>query len=265
MNYRFISLRRQGLAYHLSFNRPDRRNALNRTMMQEIGNAIDLLGADPSARALVLRGRGGAFCAGGDLGAMSELPPKPGRGADPLVANYREFGGVLASLNRLRLAVISVVEGLAVGGGFGMACCSDVVILHRSAKFGIPEPRSGFIPSQILPFLVRRLGEGLVRYLAVTGAIMNAATARQLGLGQFLCATRPALERTLKNVLRDVGKMEPDALATAKRLILMCATDSDARVMDSASRELVRLLRRPEARAGMRAFLQKKSPPWAGR
>jgi len=139
------------------------------------------------------------------------------------------------------------------------------VILHRSAKIGVPEPRAGFIPSQILPFMVRRLGEGLVRHLAVTGAILDAAAARQAGVGQYLCATRPALERMLESVLRQVGRMEPDALATVKRLTLLCAAGTDKSVMDRASVELVRLLRRPEALAGMRAFLQKKLPPWAGR
>ena len=262
-NYRFIELRREGLAYRLDFNRPERRNALNHAMMLEIGDAVDRVGADRTARALVLRGTGGAFCAGGDLGAMSDMPPQPADGPDPLLANYRVFGDVLAKLNRLPQAVVAVIEGPAVGGGFGMACCADVGILHRSARFGIPEPRSGLIPSQVLPFLARRLGEGMVRYLAVTGTIMDAAGARKAGLGQFLCATRPALDRTLKNVLRDIARMEPDALATVKRLIQMCAAEADPVVMDRASAELVRLLRRPEARAGMRAFLQKKPPPWA--
>lgn len=252
------------MAYHLTFNRPDRRNALNHAMMLELGDAFDRVGADRSARALVLRGARGAFCAGGDLGAMADMPPKPTDGPDPLVASYRMFGGVLARLNQLPQAVVSLIEGPAVGGGFGMACCSDVVILHRSAKFGIPEPRSGFIPSQILPFMVRRLGEGVVRYLAVTGAIIDAPTARRLGLGQFVCASGAQLESTRDTVLRDVARMEPDAMATAKRLTLMCATSSDEAVMDRASTELVRLLRRPEALAGMKAFLQKKPPPWAG-
>jgi isohexenylglutaconyl-CoA hydratase len=161
--------------------------------------------------------------------------------------------------------VVAVVEGPAVGGGFGMVCCADVVILHRSARFGIPEPRWGFIPSQILPFLVRRLGEGAARRLAVTGTILDAAGARRLGLGHFLCATPAALERTLNAVLGDIGRMEPDALATAKRLTLMCATRGDEEVMDHASVELVRLLRRPEALEGMRAFLLKKPPAWAKR
>ena len=263
MGYRFIVLRREGIAWHLEFNRPERRNALNHAMMVEIGDAVDRVAADRKVRALVLRGTGGAYCAGGDLGAMSDLPPKPRVGVDPLVAHYRLFGKVLAKLNALSQAVVSVVEGPAVGGGFGMVSCSDVVILHRSAKFGIPEPRSGFIPSQVLPFLVRRLGEGTVRYLSVTGAIADAKAAQRLGLGQYLCASARGLERALKAVLRDVGKMEPEALASAKRLTLMCASTSDETVLDRASVELVRLLRRPEALAGMRAFLLKKPPPWA--
>ena len=265
MSYRFIVLRREGIAWHLEFNRPERRNALNHAMMAEIGDAVDRVGGDRKARARVLRGTGGPYCAGGDLGAMAELPRKPRAGRDPLVAKYRFFGKVLARLNRLPQAVVSVVEGPAVGGGFGMVCCSDAVIMRRSAKFGVPEPRSGFIPSQILPFLVRRLGEGAVRYLAVTGAIADAVAAQRLGLGQYLCATAAGLERALQSVLRDIGRMEPDALATAKRLTLMCASHGDEAVMDRASVELVRLLRRPEALAGMRAFLLKKLPPWARR
>ena len=263
--YRFITLRREGLAWHLSFNRPERRNALNHAMMGEIGDAIDRVAADRKARALVLRGNGGAFCAGGDLGSMSDMPKKPAKGPDPLVEHYREYGELFEKLDRLPRAVISVVEGPAVGGGLAMVCCSDVVILHRSAKFGIPEPRSGFIPSQVLPFLTRRLGEGTTRYLAVTGAIMDAASARRAGLGSFLCATPAALERTVKSVLRDIGRMEPDALATVKRLALSCATGSRGSVLDRGSVELARLLRRPEALEGMQAFLKKQPPPWAGR
>ena len=263
MAYRYIALRREGSIAQLSFQRPERRNALNHDMMREIGEAVERVGADDRARALVLRGAGGAFCAGGDLGAMSDMPPLPASGADPLIGPYRYFGEVLARLNRLPKAVIAVVEGPAVGGGLGMVCCSDVVILHRSAKLGIPEPRSGFIPSQILPFLVRRIGEGAARYLAVTGEVVGAASAREVGLAHFVCNSTASLEKKLKDVLRDVGRMEPDALAAVKRLVLDCATRGDSEVMDAASLELVRLLRRPQARAGMEAFLKKKPTPWS--
>lgn len=260
MAYRFIALRVEGIVAHLTFQRPERRNALNHEMMREIGAAVEKVGADGKVRALVLRGSGGAFCAGGDLGAMSDMPPVPAKGPDPLIAPYRYFGEVLERLNRLPQAVIAVVEGPAVGGGLGMVCCADVAILQGSAKLGIPEPRSGFIPSQILPFLVRRIGESAARYLAVTGAVIDAKAAREIGLASFVTN---AVEKKLKDVLKDVGRMEPDALATVKRLVLDCATQADRAVMDAASMELVRLLRRPQARAGMQAFLRKKPPPWA--
>ena len=259
MAYRFIALRREGIAAYLTFQRPERRNALNHDMMREIGDAVERVAADREARALVLRGAGGAFCAGGDLGAMSEMPPVPAKGPDPLIAPYRYFGEVLERLNRLPQAVIAVVEGPAVGGGLGMVCCSDVVILHKSAKLGIPEPRSGFIPSQMIPFLVRRVGEGVARYLAVTGTVIDAQTASEIGVATFITN---AVDRKIKEVLKDIGRMEPEALATVKRLVLDCAAQSDRAVMDAASVELVRLLRRPQARAGMEAFLKKKPPPW---
>ncbi|MDA0225567.1 MAG: enoyl-CoA hydratase/isomerase family protein [Proteobacteria bacterium] len=263
VTYRCILLERAGIAWRLTFNRPERRNALTQEMMAEIGDAITRVAADATTRALVLRGRGGSFSAGGDLGAMSGMPPRPADGPDPLIAQYRSFGDVLEKLNRLPKAVVAVVEGPAVGGGFGMACCADVVILARSARFGIPEPRAGFIPSQILPFLVRRIGEGAVRHLAVTGTIMDARSARRLGLGQFLCTNAQAIEQALETVLEAIARMEPDALATVKRLALACATSADAAVMDAASIELARLLRRPEAKEGMAAFLAKARPSWA--
>jgi isohexenylglutaconyl-CoA hydratase len=259
MAYRFITLRREGMVSHLTFRRPERRNALNHEMMREIGDALERAGANRSARALVLRGEGGAFCAGGDLGAMSEMPPAAASGPDPLVAPYRYFGEVLERLNSMPQAVIAVVEGPAVGGGLGMVCCADVVIAHHSAKFGIPEPRSGFIPSQMIPFLVRRVGEGPARYLGVTGSVIDAQAALQIGLAHCVSEN---VDDKLGEVLDAVGRMEPDALATVKRLLLECAHRPAGEVMDAASVELVRLLRRPEARAGMEAFLQKKPPPW---
>ena len=160
-DYANIKLERDGAVARLMLNRPERRNALTHAMMLELEDAFAGSRDDQSCRVLVLRGAGGHFCAGGDLDAMADMPPEPANGAaDPLVPAYRQFGDALLALNNLPQATVSIVEGSAVGGGFGMACCSDVVILHDSARFGMPEPKVGFIPSQIIPFVVRRIGEG---------------------------------------------------------------------------------------------------------
>ena len=264
--YSSISFERDGAIARLTLQRPERRNALTHAMMLELEDAFSRVRDDAGCRVLVLRGAGGHFCAGGDLDAMADMTPPPANGAtDPLVAAYRQFGSALLALNNLPQATVAIVEGSAVGGGFGIACCSDVVLLHDSARFGVPEPKVGFIPSQIIPFLVRRLGEGPVRELAVTGRVIDAEEAYRLGIGRFRCRDETAIEATLKGLLEDILKMEPQALATVKRLVLSCAAEEDAAVLDDAAESLVGLLRRPQVAAGIEAFMAKTTPPWAKR
>ena len=261
--YANISLAREGPIARLTLNRPDRRNALTHAMMLELADAFAHLRDDQACRVLVLRGAGGNFCAGGDLDAMADMPPKPANdAADPMLPAYRQFGDALLALNRLPQATVAVVEGSAVGGGLGMACCSDVVILHESARLGMPEPKWGFIPSQILPFVVRRVGEGAARDLAVTGRVIDATEAQRLGIGRQFCANTAELNRTLKAVLDDILKLEPEALASVKRLVLSAATADDRAVLDDDAESLVGLLRRPQAAEGIKAFMAKQAPPW---
>jgi isohexenylglutaconyl-CoA hydratase len=263
-DYANIVLAREGAVARLTLNRPDRRNALTHAMMLELEDAFGRIRDDRNCRVLVLRGAGGHFCAGGDLDAMADMPPQPANGeADPLVPAYRQFGEALMALNHLPQATIAVVEGSAVGGGFGMACCSDVVILHDSAKFGMPEPKVGFIPSQILPFVARRIGQGPLRDISVTSRLVDADEAVRLGIGRHRCSTIVDIAKTLRGLIEDILKGEPQAIATAKRLVLSAPTTDDRAVLDDAAASLVGLLRRPQAAEGIKAFKAKTNPPWA--
>jgi isohexenylglutaconyl-CoA hydratase len=262
--YDNITLERDGAIARLTLNRPDRRNALTHAMMVELEDALATVRDDQTCRVLVLRGAGGHFSAGGDLDAMANMPPTPANGAaDPLVTAYRKLGEALLALDHLPQAVVAIVEGSAVGGGLGIACCSDVVILHESARLGMPEPKWGFIPSQILPFVVRRIGEGAARDLAVTGRVIDGAEAHRLGVGRHFCANTAELNRTVKSLTDEILKLEPQALATVKRLVLSAATADDRAVLDDAAESLVGLLRRPQAAEGIKAFMAKAPPPWS--
>ena len=258
-----LRLTRRGARLELTLDRAATKNALTHAMMQEIGAVVSAVGGDSELRALVLRGAGGNFCAGGDLNFMADMPPPPAAGeADPLVAPYRYFGDVLVELNNLPQAVVAVVAGAAVGGGFGMACCSDVVIALPSARFGMPEPRVGFIPSQVIPFVTRRIGVAQARRLAVTGETVDSAAAVALGIAHYAVADEAEAEAVLARVLEQIGRCEPAAVAAVKRLVLASEGGALESVLDDAAASLVDLLRRPSARQGIDAFMAKRPPPW---
>jgi len=246
----------------LNFNRPEVRNALNELMMAEIGQAVSQLADAARIRVIILRGEGGHFCAGGDLNMMRNTPPPADDGTDPELARYRMFGDVLEGMNRLPQAVIAVVEGTCVGGGFGMAACADLVIAGTSARFGLPEPRHGFIPSQIIPFLVRRLGEAAVRRMAVTASVIDAGEGHRLGMSDILVPDAE-IDATLARELTTLHRAAPRAVAAVKKLVLDSSEQPLEPVLDQGAGALLELLRGPEAAEGISAFLAKRPPGWA--
>ncbi|MFU8817407.1 MAG: enoyl-CoA hydratase/isomerase family protein [Pseudomonadales bacterium] len=263
-DFQYLRLAATGGVSTLTFHRPEMRNALNEQMMVEIGQAVEYLRRLPDARVVVVRGAGGHFCAGGDLNTMRD-PPAPGLdGSDPAKARYRAFGDVLGRLNRLPQAVIAVVEGTCVGGGFGMAACADVVIAGESARFGLPEPRHGFIPSQIIPFLVRRLGEAAVRRIAVTASVVGAREAYRLGMVDVLVADAD-IELALARELTNLHRAAPRAVAAVKNLVVESTEQPLDRVLDHGATALMELLRGAEAAEGISAFLAKRPPGWERR
>lgn len=265
-DFEFIRLARTGTRVWLTFNRPEARNALTHSMMEEIGQAVAAVRRDPDARVLVLRGAGGNFSAGGDLNAMQDMPPPPADGEeDPMFQPYRFFGDVLRELDELPMPVIAVVEGGAAGGGFGMTCCADVAIIRDDAKFALPEPKVGFIPSQILPFIARRVGAGQLRRIAVLGQRISGEEAFRLGVGHYLVRSEAEADDVLAGLLDEVDRNDPAAVAAVKEVVLMTREAPLTETLDAAATHLIRLLRRPEAPAGMRAFLSKQQPPWLTR
>ena len=250
-----------GAVAHLVFDRPHVRNALNEPMMQEIGVAVDYLAGRADLRVVVLRGAGGHFCAGGDLNMMVDTPPRAEDGSDPEKARYRRFGEMLQRLNVLPQAVVAVVEGTCVGGGFGMVACADLVIAGTNARFGLPEPRHGFIPSQIIPFLVRRLGEATVRRIAITASVLDAAEAHRVGIAD-LVVPNDGIEAALARELANLRRAAPGAVAAVKRLVLESSTEPLMSVLDNGATELLELLRGGDAAEGIAAFLAKRPPRW---
>lgn len=258
-----LLLRRDGGRLYLTFNRPQVRNAINQQMGQEFNAVLQAVADDDSIRALVLRGADGQFCAGADikerrLQAEEDLPP----GVDPLAARNAEGGRMFARLNSLPQVVIAAVEGAAMGGGFGFACATDVTLVTRDAKLGMPETSIGVAPAQIAPYVVKRIGLTQARRLALTGARIDGAEAVRLGIAHELCEDSVALDARLEDVLQAVERCGPRANAVTKEIMLAVGTMPDDEMIEFSAGRFAALNRSEEGLEGQRAFVEKRPPAW---
>src|SRR5271156_3470018 len=261
-------LRRDQSGPHLTItlDDPRRQNALSADMVAEIDGALDDARAQRLA-SLTIAGANGIFSAGADLKSLSAAlaqSPAPGE-ADPLREQNRSGGHFYARLNAHPAPTIAVVDGAAVGGGMGLACCADIVIATQRARFSLAETSLGIPPAQIAPFLVARLGERYTRRLALTGARVDGREASVIGLADYYCETDEQRDATLANLLKQIGRCAPGANAVTKRLIQACRDGATPAYIEDAARSFASCLRGPEGREGVAAFIEKRAPNWAER
>lgn len=265
LTFKTLLAKQDGGVLQLTLNRPDARNAMNPEMLAELGIAVDALRDDQSVRAIVLRGAGGHFCAGADLKSMMAggiKTPAVGE-VDPIAVINRAFGTMLRKVASAPQVVIAICEGAVLGGGFGLACVSDIAFAHVEAKFGMPETTRGLPPAQIAPFVVERIGLTQARRLCLTGAQFRGAEALRLGLVHESFTDEVELQDKLAAALKQVMQCAPNANALTKQILLdVGKRDMDA-VLDDAARKFAQCVRGSEAPEGIAAFMQKRSPHWA--
>jgi isohexenylglutaconyl-CoA hydratase len=257
-----VQVERRGAFWFARLNRPDKRNALSEPLMGELLALCDRVAADAAARALVLWGAGGSFCAGADFGRFQELMAAPApAGPDPIVAHNRTFGTMLERLATLPVPTLGVVRGAAMGGGVGLACALDHVIATVDAVFAMPEVTLGVAPAQIAPFVARRIGATRARWRMLTAARFDANAAHADGFVDTVVPVN-ALKGAVAAELGLLALTEPDALRATKRLALRNLESPLAQALDSAAQEFAALLRAGAAREGIAASRERRRPAW---
>lgn len=260
-----LALRADGGVLHITLDRPAARNAMTLAMVGELRAALAAAEADANdaTRVVVLRGAGGHFCAGADLKDMAAARMRGSEnGADPVAQVNLQFGELCVAFARSPLAVVAVVEGTVMGGGFGLACVADVTIAADSVAFRLPETSLGMVPAQIAPFLVERLGASQARRLAVTGGRLDANAALAIGLVHSVHATAD-LDAALARVLGEILACAPGAIAATKALIARARFTPPADLITDAAAIFSRAALGPEGIEGTSAFLAKRKPNWA--
>ncbi|SHE70705.1 isohexenylglutaconyl-CoA hydratase [Microbulbifer donghaiensis] len=258
---------KRGIAQIVTLNRPEQRNAISLQMVDELLQQLAEAERDPDLRALVVRGAGGNFCAGGDIGDMLAAQQSAADGgSDAFYRLNRRFGELLEHFNRTPLVVIAALEGAVMGGGVGLACIADITIAESNTTISLPETRLGLPPAQIAPFVVRRIGLAQARRLALSAARIDAQLALALGLTHQVAEGTEALDRALEKQLQAIAGCAPNALAATKQLMLASANlrgDEDlGRLLDRGAELFAAAVQGHEGREGARAFIEKRAPEW---
>jgi enoyl-CoA hydratase len=258
---RIIYEKADGVAW-ITLNNPDRYNALEKTMRAELKAALEDAWRDSSVKAVVIRGSGKAFSAGGDISAMLEWTPTIA------MEELKELGTAFVVeriIREMPKPVIAMVHGYCLGGGFELAMSCDIVIASEDAKFGTPEIGIGLIPgaggTQMLP---RHVGEKKAKELIFTGDQISAAEAADLGAVNRVVPPDKLMD-AVKELLGKLTSKSPVALAAAKEAVNASLELGLTQGIRYEAQVFSRLFSTEDQKEGARAFLERRKPQWTGR
>ncbi|AXC09825.1 Enoyl-CoA hydratase [Acidisarcina polymorpha] len=242
----------------IKMNRPERRNALNATMIAELIIALEHA-ADGPCGALILTGAGKCFCAGLDL---EELRQMESRTIEEHLSDAEQFAKLMRLLYDFPKPTIAAVNGPAIAGGTGLATVCDFTYASSDATFGYTEVRIGFVPAIVSSFLLRQLGEKQARDLLLSGRIFDAKEAHQLGLVTRIIVHPQILLREAFNQGLCLLKNSPEAMRWTKGLLGEHVRDSLDLETARAAQWNARAKQNDDFREGIHAFLEKRAPLW---
>ncbi|RUU82181.1 MAG: crotonase/enoyl-CoA hydratase family protein [Mesorhizobium sp.] len=242
----------------LTLVRPDKHNAMSGQMIAELAGAAELLANDDNVRAVVLTGEGDSFCAGADLAWMRA---QASAARDERIAEAMKLALALRALNELPKPLIGRINGQAFGGGLGLMSVCDVAVAVDTARFGFTEVRLGLIPATISPYVLARMGEGRARRVFMSGRIIDANEARDLGLVSRVVPPID-LEAAVEAEVRPYLSASPRAVAAAKALVRRLGSEIDDAVIGETVALLADVWETTDAADGIAAFSDRRRPRW---
>ncbi len=253
-----ISIDARGVAT-VTLNRPKRHNAFDRALIANMTSALRKLEDSDDVRVVILTGTGETFCAGADIEWMKSIA---GSSFEANETDAAALAELMHTLDHLSKPTIALVHGPAYGGGVGLVACCDIAIASIRASFCLSEVKIGVIPAVISPFVVRAIGLRRARRYIMTAELIFAEQALAIGLVHEVARDKemPVVrDRILDALLR----CAPGAQAEAKSVLELCAEHPlDEELMRETAHRLALRRASPEAREGLNAFLDKRTPVW---
>jgi methylglutaconyl-CoA hydratase len=251
-----ILTERRGNALWIFINRVERRNALNPDVIAGIEASLVAAGNDPSIRAMVLTGVGDkAFCAGADLS----------RGTGVFAADLDEpttdFGRLARAVHKSGIPLIARINGACVAGGMGLMALCDLAVVADHARFGLPEAKVGVFPMQVLVYLRKMLAPRHVNYLCLTGELINAGQALQMGLANEV-VPYAQLDERVEALVASIAVTSPVAVRRGKYAIAAMSDMNFDAALAFAETQIALVSRTEDAKEGLAAFSDRRTPSW---
>jgi enoyl-CoA hydratase len=243
----------------ITINRPERRNSINPEDIRGLTRALETAESDSEVKVVVLTGAGDrAFCAGADLGGMTE---------DSRVAQHdqrAEVGALFARMRASRLPIVARVNGHALAGGFGLMLACDLVVATSEADLGTPEIDIGLWPFMISAIVQRDISRKVALELMLTGKRIPASEGERWGFVNRV-AEPDKLDAAVKEMVETVASKSPLIVSLGKRSFYRAEDMSFERALDYLAAMLTVCLESEDTIEGVTAFLEKRSPEWKGR
>jgi methylglutaconyl-CoA hydratase len=254
-----LEIQRDGAVACVWLNRPDVRNAFNDTVIAELSATFRELGADASLRAIVLGGRGKAFCAGGDLNWMRAMA---GYSWEQNRADAQALADMLYTLYTCPLPLVGRVHGDCYAGGVGLAAVCDVLVAADGMHFCLSEARLGLLPATIGPYVVRALGQQASRRYFISAERFSAAEAQRLGFVHEL-ASADTIDARVDALVQALVANGPEAVKASKRLVQdLAGAPLTPELRADTARRIADIRASDEGREGVQSFLTKRAPRW---
>ncbi|GLB60830.1 enoyl-CoA hydratase-related protein [Cytobacillus sp. NCCP-133] len=256
-NYELIEVSKQGKLGLIALNRPKVLNAINRPMVSEILDAMENFEADSSVRAIVLSGKGRAFAAGADIDEMAN-----DNAIDFELRNQFKDWDRLAMIKK---PIIGAVQGFALGGGFELALCCDMLYAADDAEFGFPEVNLGVMPGAGgTQRLTKLVGKTRAMEWLFTGKRISAREALHCGIVNTLIAKELLLEETIK-AAELIANQAPVSIRFIKEAVLKSVDTPLNEGMELERKNFYLLFSTEDQKEGMRAFIEKRKPEFKGK
>ena len=257
MNYQNILIAREGPLGLVTLNRPKVLNALNSELMAELVDALETLDKDNEVRCLILTGNEKAFAAGADISEIAD--------ASAIEMFQRNNLARWDKIAQTSKPIIAAVSGFALGGGCELALLCDLIVASETARFGQPEINIGVIPGAgATQRLARALGKCKTLELVLTGRMLTAQEAEQMGLVNHVAPVASYLDEAKKLAL-EICQRSPLAVKLAKEAVLKAFETSLHDGLDFERKCFYLLFGSEDQKEGMKAFLEKRKPIFKGK